>query len=142
MKLLGARYVVTAQRSEEWTNRIVVENSLLPATVIEFIKHQTSQDAVTVRNPNDPKGMRSYMVKLSAEQEKTAITNGFLIQHPLLGGGVPVLPLETKVTFEEIFAYGVTGRGGADLDLKPEVAAALSVSADLVRVAVVPDCAG
>ena len=110
------------------------ENLLYPGAVIEQIAIQNKGLSASFRRDfSVGKNVFVYSVAADLQQQVDITNRGYLVQLGNLGQ-FQMLPIERRITFETIYAYGFSGVGSAQDTGKQPFADALACPSDMVRI--------
>ena len=116
------------------THEVVADSKIYPGAMVEQIWIQNGIAAVPMWNRAEQ--ATSYLFKFgSAAAEALVESKEYLVKLGKNGthGTFVPRPIRKRITWETIFAYGITGQGSGRDFLLPEVADAIGVSTDMVR---------
>ena len=126
-----ATLVASATRAiTEPTHELVLPNSFFPSKVIQQVAAQHGLQA-TCRRVFDSDSEHMYMISALDDKVEKVMKSGLLLTADNVK--YDFTPVTRRATLEDVFVYGLSGKGSGERDFVPEFARSFQLSSDLVR---------
>lgn len=133
-KALAPDCAVTYAYGATYSHQVIVPDNFYPGAVMEQIAIQNNGLAASFRRDfSIGKNAYVYSVDLDLARQTEITKCGYLVQLGLQGK-FRMLPVEQRMTFETIYAYGFSGVASAQAEGKQPFADELACPSDLVRI--------